>query len=118
MRTPHQHVHAMRAHHPHEQCTEQPHRPSGVPEGVRHRQDTGAYVALEQMDHGVEIGGRVFEFAFQQGVGVILVGGDVVQVDTAAVDWAGVAAGSVGVALMVAVEKGDFFVAHFSLLAL
>lgn len=88
---PHQHVHAVRTHEPHDHGAEKADDPPGVPEGVRHGEDASADVALQEVHHGVEVRGGVFEFPVEDGV--FGTGGDVVQV------YGG------GLALLVAVEE-------------
>lgn len=84
-------MHAMGADEPHEHSSEESHRPAGVPEGVRHGEDAGTDVALEEVHHGIEVGGGVFEFPIEDEV--LGTGGDVFQV------YGG------GIALLVAVEE-------------
>lgn len=97
MRASDQHVHAVGADRAHYQRTQQSHDPTGVPEGVRHRQDAGADVTFEQVHHGVEIGGRVLEIAVAERV-VRRLGHHGLHVQGG------------GVALIVAVQKSLFFV--------
>lgn len=72
MRTTDQHVHAVGANHPHQQRPEESHSPAGIPESVRHRKDTGADVALQQVDHRVKVGGRVVQLALEEGIVVVV----------------------------------------------
>lgn len=67
MRTLDQHVHTMSADHAHQQRSDQTHIQPGVLECIRHRQDPGADVSFQQVDHRVHVGGGVFQRSVQRG---------------------------------------------------
>uniref|UniRef100_A0A182QSW3 Uncharacterized protein n=1 Tax=Anopheles farauti TaxID=69004 RepID=A0A182QSW3_9DIPT len=58
-----QHMHAVRTDGAHEERPEQPDVQTGVLECVRHGENTGPDVALQQVNHRVEVGRRMFEGA-------------------------------------------------------
>jgi hypothetical protein len=82
-----QHVHAVGADKPHQHRPEQTHHPSGVPERVRHGQDSGPDVTLQEVDHRVEVRSGVFELPVEHRVlGEVFPGGHVLQVHGHVVD--------------------------------
>ena len=55
---PDQHVHAVDADDAHEDKSHVAHEKAGVLDGVRHGQDAGADVALQQVDDGVKVSAK------------------------------------------------------------